>query len=353
MKKIKIWKSITAAVLAASVAAAASACGGASQTSSAGSTAASAASASAATGKLEKIKFVLDYTPNTNHTGIYVAQALGYFQDEGLEVEIEQPPESGTAALVGSGNAQFGVGFQDTDMASALTSDTPLPITAVAALIQHNTSGIASVKSKNITRPKDMTGHSYATWDTPVEKGMLKYVINKDGGDYSKVKMVPSGDNSIVQIQTNADTAWIYYAWDGIAAEVQNVPLNFFTFKDIDPVLDCYTPVLIANNAFLKKEPETAKKFLRAAKKGYEYAIEKPDEAAKLLMQQVPDLKSSEKLVIKSQEWLKDQYKAEVQQWGYIDPSRWNAFYKWLYDNKLISKEIPAGTGFSDAYLEK
>lgn len=352
MKKNQIWRTVTAAVLAAAMAAAMTACGGAGSASSAGgNTASSKAASNTASGKLEKVKFVLDYTPNTNHTGIYVAQALGYFKDEGLEVEIEQPPESGTAALVGSGNAQFGVGFQDTDMASALTSKTPLPITAVAALIQHNTSGIASVKSKNITRPKEMTGHSYATWDTPVEKGMIKHVIEKDGGDYSKVKMVPSGDNSIVQIQTNADTAWIYYAWDGIAAEVQNVPLNFFTFKDIDPVLDCYTPVLIANNGFLKKEPETAKKFLKAAKKGYEYAIDKPDEAAKLLIQQVPDLKSSEKLVTKSQKWLKDQYKAEVKQWGYIDASRWNAFYKWLYDNKLISKEIPAGTGFSNDYL--
>ncbi|ARP49813.1 MULTISPECIES: ABC transporter substrate-binding protein [Caproicibacterium] len=349
----KFGKSLIAGVLAAAMAVSMTACAGGAASSAASGTASGTAASSAADGKLEKIKFVLDYTPNTDHTGIYVAQALGYFKDAGLDVEIEQPPESGTAALVGSGNAQFGVGFQDTDMASALTSATPLPITAVAAIIQHNTSGIASVKSKNITRPKDMTNHSYATWDTPVEKGMVKYIVNKDGGDYSKVKMVPSGDNSIVQIQTNADTAWIYYGWDGIAGEVKGVKLNFFAFKDIDPVLDCYTPVIIANNAFLKKEPETAKKFMAACKKGYEYAIKDPDAAAKILIQQVPDLKSNEKLIYKSQEWLKNQYQADASQWGYITPSRWNAFYKWLYQNKLISKEIPANTGFSNDYLGK
>lgn len=264
MKKNTVIQSITGAVLAAAMAVSMTACGG---TASAVSNVSSVGNSKVSSGKLEKIKFVLDYTPNTDHTGIYVAQALGYFKEAGLDVEIEQPPESGTAALVGSGNAQFGVGFQDTDMASALTSSTPLPITAVAAIIQHNTSGIVSVKSKNITRPKDMTNHSYATWDTPVEKGMIKYIVNKDGGNYSKVKMVPSGDNSVVQIQTNVDTAWIYYGWDGIAAKVQGVPINFFKFKDIDPVFDCYTPVIIANNAFLKKEPETAKKFLLACKK--------------------------------------------------------------------------------------
>lgn len=354
MNKNSVSKSITASVLAAAMALSMTACGGsASSAPAAGNAQSKATSAQPASGKLEKIKFVLDYTPNTDHTGIYVAQALGYFKAEGLDVEIEQPPESGTAALVGSGNAQFGVGFQDTDMATALTSKTPLPITAVAAIIQHNTSGIASVKSKNITRPKDMTNHSYATWDTPVEKGVIKYVVNHDGGDFSKVKMVPSGDNSIVQLQSNADTAWIYYGWDGIAGEVQGVKLNFFAFKDVNPVFDCYTPVMIANNAFLKKEPETAKKFLTACKKGYEYAIAKPDDAANLLIQQVPDLKSSKKLITKSQEWLKDKYKAEVSQWGYIDPKRWNAFYKWLSDNKLVSKTIPDNTGFSDDYLTK
>jgi len=105
-----------------------------------------------------KITVVLDWTPNTNHTGLYVAQKNGYFADNGLEVTIEQPPEDGAEALVASGKAQFGVSFQE-NVASALTADSPLPITAVAALIQHNTSGIISLKKNNITSPNDMAGH--------------------------------------------------------------------------------------------------------------------------------------------------------------------------------------------------
>lgn len=104
-----------------------------------------------------KITVVLDWTPNTNHTGLYVAQKNGYFADNGLEITIEQPPEDGAEALVASGKAQFGVSFQE-NVASALTADSPLPITAVAALIQHNTSGIISLKKNNITSPKDMAG---------------------------------------------------------------------------------------------------------------------------------------------------------------------------------------------------
>ena len=92
---------------------------------------------------LEKITFVLDWTPNTNHTGLYVAQELGYFEEAGLEVEIVQPPEDGAEVLVASGKAQFGVSFQDS-LAPAFAGDNPLPITAVAGMIQHNTSGIIS-----------------------------------------------------------------------------------------------------------------------------------------------------------------------------------------------------------------
>ena len=94
-------------------------------------------------GKLKKITFVLDWTPNTNHTGIYVAKEKGYFKEAGLDVEIVQPPEDGAEVLVGSGKAQFGISFQDT-MMPAVVGDDALPIKAVAAVLQHNTSGIVS-----------------------------------------------------------------------------------------------------------------------------------------------------------------------------------------------------------------
>lgn len=101
----------------------------------------------------EKITFVLDWTPNTNHTGLYVAQDQGYFEEEGLEVEIVQPPEDGADALVASGKAQFGVSFQDS-MAPGVAGENALPTTAVAALIQHNTSGIISRKGKAWILPR-------------------------------------------------------------------------------------------------------------------------------------------------------------------------------------------------------
>lgn len=300
------------------------------------------------------ITVCLDWTPNTNHTGMYVALANGYYDEAGLEVEIVQPPESGAVQACSAGQAQFAVDAQDT-LAPAFTSDTPMNVTAVAALIQHNTSGIISQMGQGMDSPKGLTGKTYLTWDSPVEKAMMENVVNKDGGDWSKVKLIPNEVTDEAQdVQQNPDHAiWVFYGWGGINSKVNNIDTDFFYFKDINPVFDYYTPVLVANNDFLSENPDAAKAFLAATKKGYEYAIENPEEAADILIKsdETKSLVGSEELVTESQKWLADQYIADAEKWGYIDPQRWDGFYKWLSDEKLVEKELEAGTGFTNDYL--
>ena len=100
----------------------------------------------------------------------------------------------------------------------------------------------------------------------------------------------------------------------------------------------------------MKENADTTKAFLSAAKKGYEFAIENPEDAADILCKAAPELDSE--LVQASQEYMKDQYKAEVEQWEYIDPARWNAYYNWINENGLSEEEIPENTGFNNDYLE-
>ena len=281
-----------------------------------------------------------------------MAQDQGYFEDAGLKVNIVQPSEDSTELLVATGRAQFGVSFQDT-MAPALVGDAPLPITAVAAVLQHNTSGIVSRAGEGMDRPAGMEGHTYATWDLDVEKATLKRVVEADGGDFSKVTLIPSNVTDEVTALSNkqVDSIWIFYGWAGVACEVAGLDIDYFAFSDIDPVFDYYTPVLIAGNDFLKEHPDTAKAFLEAVKKGYEYAIDHPQDAADILLKAVPELESNRALVEKSQEYMASQYKAEVERWGYMDPARWNAFYTWLNDNGLVESPLPENAGFSNDYL--
>lgn len=299
---------------------------------------------------LKKVTFVLDWTPNTNHTGLYVAKEKGYFKDAGLSVEIVQPPEDGAAILVASGKAEFGMSFQDS-MAPALVGENALPITAVAAVIQHNTSGIISRKGEGMESPKGLEGKKYATWDSPVEKAMMKDVVEADGGDFSKVEMIPSTvTDEVSALKTKSvDAIWIFYGWAGVKMEQVGLETDYFTFADRNPAFDYYTPVVIAGNEFLKKDPETARAFLGALSKGYEDAVKNPEEAAEILLKAAPELDKN--LVIASQKYLADQYQADVDVWGYIDPKRWNQFYNWLNEKGLSNPSIPENTGFSNDYL--
>ncbi len=297
-----------------------------------------------------KVSFVLDWTPNTNHTGLYVAQEKGYFADAGLEVDIIQPPEDGAEMVVGTNKAQFGVSFQDS-MLPAIVGDDAMPIEAVATLVQHNTSGIISLKGQGMDKPKGMEGKKYATWDLPIEKATLKQVVEDDGGDFSKVQLIPStvtDEVSALQSKT-VDAIWIFYGWAGVATEQAGLETDYFAFKDIDPVFDYYTPVIIGNTTWMKDNPDTAKAFLEALKKGYEYAIDKPEESAEILLKYAPELDKD--LVVASQKYLSKEYKSNVDRWGYIDPARWNAFYDWINKNKLAEETIPENHGFTNDYL--
>ena len=301
---------------------------------------------------LKELTVVLDWTPNTNHTGLYVAQEKGYFQDAGLKVNIVQPPEDGAEVLVASGRAQFGVSFQDY-IAPALIGEEPLGITAVAALLQHNTSGIISRKGEGMDRPKGLENHTYATWDLPVEKATLQQVMEKDGGDFSKVQMIASTVTDEVSAleSKSVDAIWIFYGWAGIACETAGLETDYFAFADIDPVFDFYTPLLIANNDFLERDPDTAKAFLAALAKGYQDAIDDPEAAAETLMTAVPELKDSRELVVASQKYLAKQYIADADRWGEFDPDRWGNFFTWLNEHHLLEGTVDPAAGFSNDFL--
>ena len=300
----------------------------------------------------KKLKLVLDWTPNTNHTGLYVAMEKGYYKDAGIELEIVQPPEDGAEVLVASGKADFGISFQDT-LAGALSKADPLPIKAVAAITQHNTSGIMSRKGDGITTPKGLEGKKYATWDLPIEKAIIKNVVKKDGGDFSKVELVPSTvTDEVSALSTKQiDAVWVYYGWAGIAANVKNFEFDYFAFKDINPTFDYYTPVIITNDNMIKNDKDTVKKFLDATKKGYEFAASNPKDAAEILLKYAPEI--DKKLANASQEYLSACYIDKDVPWGYIDSDRWKNFYRWLNENNLLESQIDEGAGLDNEFITK
>lgn len=299
----------------------------------------------------EKVTMVLDWTPNTNHTGLFVALENGYYKEQGLDVDIIQPPEGGAATLVATQKADFGISYQE-EVTFAKTSDDPLPIKAVATVIQHNTSGFAAPKDKNIKSPKDFEGKVYGGWGSPAEDAILDAVMKKEGKDFKNLKVVNIGDDDFFTATSkNIDFAWIFEGWTGIEANQRGVELDYIPIGEVDKRLDYYTPLIISNEKLLKEKPEVAKKFLEATKKGYEYAIENPKEAAKILIKHAPEI--DENLAIKSQEYLAKKYIDDANRWGEMKDSVWNNYTGFLKEYKLINKDLKPSEAYTNEFLPK
>ncbi len=298
-------------------------------------------------GETKKITITLDWTPNTNHTGVYVAQEKGYFQEEGIEAEIIQPGQSTADALVASGECQLGFSYQESVTTAAVQG---IPLVSLAAVIQHNTSALASPAGKNIKTPKDFEGKTYAGWGSETEELVIKTIMKNVGADFSKVKIVTTGTSDFfTTTERDADFQWVYYAWDGIAAELTGKPVNFIFIKDQDQSLDYYTPVIIASKDEIEKEPDVVKSAMKAISRGYEFAAENPGEAAEILIKEVPEL--DPELVKASQEWLSSRYREDADRWGEQKAEVWDRYSKWLLDNGVITETPASDKMFTNDYL--
>lgn len=300
---------------------------------------------------LEKVRLILDWTPNTNHTGFYVAKELGYYEDLGLDVEIIQPSEGSSLQLISAGKGDFAVSYQE-DLTYAKTSDEPLPVKAIAAIIQHNTSGFASPKEKNIETVKDFEGKVYGGFGGPSERAILQAVMEKSGADFSKLTTVDVGsEDFFIATKNNIDIEWTFEGWTNISAKLRNFDINYIPLRELDERLDYYTPIIAASEKVLAEKADMVSKFMEATTKGYEYAITNPEESAKILVKAVPEI--DEQLAIESQRFLADEYKADASRWGEMKDSVWNNYTQFLLENNLIKENLDASEAYTNEFLPK
>jgi len=294
----------------------------------------------------KQVTVLLDWTPNTNYSGIYAAIEEGFYEEEDLSVEVLEAPGS-VVQMVAAGQAQFGISYQE-EITFARLSD--LPVVSIAAIIQQNTSGFASLEERGIETPADFEGRSYGGWGSPVEEATIKALMEKYEADFEEVDIVTTGEvDSLIVIEREADFAWIYYGWTGIEAELKGMELNFIELREEEPALDYYTPTIISGEGLIESNPELVEKFMRATSKGYELAIENPELAARHLLAHAPEL--DEELVMASQKWLSDKYQADAGTWGLQEKETWQAYSRWLYDNDLIEKIPDAEESFTNEFL--
>ena len=298
--------------------------------------------------ELDEVTVILDYVANTNHTGMYVALDQGLYEAEGLKVNIVEPTEGATATLVAVGKGDFGISYQE-DVTIALSSEDPLPIKAIAAIIQHNTSGFATYKDKDIKSPKDFEGKTYAGWGGPGEEAVIKAVMAQDGADFSKLNMVISDGSGFAALKDQVDIMWFFEGWDVVKCKLADFPIDYMEVRQLDERLDYYTPVIITNNELAETNPDLVKRFLKATTEGYEYAIDNPKESAEILHKYAPDYDMD--LLNDSQEYLSAKYAEDTDRWGEMKDEVWDNYTDFMVEYGVIDEAIPASDCYTNEFL--
>jgi ABC-type nitrate/sulfonate/bicarbonate transport system substrate-binding protein len=297
-------------------------------------------------GELTPVTLMLDWVPNTNHTGFFVAQSEGYFEEAGLSVEIVKPGEVFAEQAVAGGAADFGISFQEN---VTLARAKAVPLVSIAAIIQHNTSGFASRMGES---PADWEGLSYGSFGSEFEEPTLRELMRCDGGNFDALEIVDIGYSDPLALldQEQIDLAWIFYGWQGVQAAQQGIDLEVVMLEGwLDCIPDYYTPVIIATESTLEERPEVVHAFLEAVSRGFGFTIDDPSAAADILLDAVPEL--DVQLVKDSQAWLSPRYQSDAARWGEQDLAVWQAYSNWMADHGILSVPIQAERAFTNEYL--
>ena len=234
--------------------------------------------------ELTKVRLALDWTPNTNHVGIYMARSNGLIDAAAIDLQILPYATATPETLLAAHQAECGISFQDSlTFAVAAGAD----IVSVAAILQRTASAIGVMADGPIQRPRDLDGTTYAGFGYPNEVPTLKSVIKADGGtgEFETATLDSAAYEALYN--RKADFTIPFTAWEGVEADLRGIDLRYFRFADYG-FPEFYQVVLACDRAWLEREPDAARRFVGATVLGFEAAIANPEGAADALIAENP-----------------------------------------------------------------
>src|SRR4051794_11687598 len=211
------------------------------------------------------VRLALDWTPNTDHTGFFVARHEGWYRDAAIDLQILPYATATPETLLAAHQAECGISFQDSmTFAVAAGAD----IVSVAAILQRTASAIGVLADGPILRPRDLDGRTYAGFGYPNEDPTLKFVIKADGGTgtFKTATLDAAAYEALYNHQ--ADFTIPFTAWEGVEAQERGIALRYFQFADYG-FPEYYQVVLACARQWLKRAPDAARRFVAATVRGF------------------------------------------------------------------------------------
>ncbi len=307
--------------------------------------------AGAKAAEMDKINFALNWVPGPQHTEFVVAKYSGFFEAEGLDVNMH-PPAAATdpIKLVASGQDQLGISYAG-DIIGARAQG--VPIVSIAAIHRKTTLGLSSRPEDHLTKPKDIEGKIIGLTPMPNNRAMFWDFVAKNGIDKSKLQIVTVQFNGPTVVAAKKVDLTDTVSWYelGTYKQITGAYPDYMQFTDYG-VQDGYYFCIIASEELLKTKPDLLRRFNTAVLKAEQWTVEHPEEARKVLLAHVAEV--SEEFATQSRSIIDKIVRDEATAkngLGWQDPELWAKMAAWYYDQKVVDKKIDSAVAFSNAVL--
>ena len=294
------------------------------------------------------VNVALDWYPNANHAGLFLAEARGHYAAAGLAVALATPSDP-TVVLqtVGAGRDDFGISYQ-TDVLLARAQG--VPVVAIAALVQRPLLGVMALAATGIARPADLVGQTIGLTGIPSQDAFLATMLETDGAGLADVETVVVGFDLLPALISGRVAAVMgaYWTHETIVAERAGYPVDLLRVDDWG-VPSYYELVLVASEATVAERPELVAAFLGATQRGYGEAVENQDAALDALAAASPELDravEAEGLRLLAPVWTEG-----VPVFGTQTPERWTAYAAWMVERGLLPPALDPTAAFTTGLL--
>lgn len=303
--------------------------------------------------QLTKIKLAVDSVPATLLSGIYIAMDTGLYRAAGMEVEIVKANGEAAAEMAAKGEVSFATATQE-QLASHWAADSSFPVTAVSAILTSSHLGLLSDKKSGIDSLKKMENKDCSFVGSPASIAVMKAAMRWKDANPDQVDFKDTPAKDAVTALKSTKGVLITRGWENIFTNLNGTQNNFIDFSSQMPSLTFYDPVLVGNNTYLKEQHELARSFMYATSAGYDYAAANFEMAVKIVKKRHPEINAT--ALYNSQKQMSEMYcspKVKDQKnnpWGFIKKEQWNAYFTFLYKNKIIAKDLK-DVGYTNEFL--